>query len=751
LTGAVFAAIPAVTDEFTRTILVDSLMVALSAYVLVQQVVMTVTYARQIATSTTSVASGLLTATTKQAFGILKKFAVIGAVIAGLAVVGFFIYQMVDQGVTAFSAEFNDALADVISQLLVIALLTALSLTVVGAVIVAIVAIIDAVITLVCDSIKKKDCFTISGGVAKALKYVIYDSDPMINTAASDLVVPSDGGSALLQPGDGMSATPGNGLSYSIDVATKITHQMWSGWHMGFYQYLYSEGSIRNARFTHSLNGKPTARATTWRVVKVDRKQLTNLYKGSKTDKLTTDTSHALKFDRPGLNQSFEFTLSSAYSLPSYECWSIPNPFGIPTPVIPVCYRRSIDGTSQSKIPAVVLDVFPATLDQFVGLNWDPLLRQPLDADGDGLVAVERGGLDSNDLAVDSDGDGLNDWREQDLQGKGIAVSQGAADADADGLTDAQEVAAGTNPSLADTDNDGLLDGEEVRHLQDGRPAGGWLVTIAGLADPITVYSDPTLQDTDDDGISDRAEKAFAELSITDNKQRPYHPGVANSSPLDVVMSAPGSAGFYKPGAVVDITTSVTTPTALQPSLVDLTPSVGSVRRPAPGLLAFDPNLGVGSQTRQAVAPVTLPSGVSKVQFDAKVRAWLPDKPPAEPTWVETPLTLRTDLDYGAELRPATPDSIDRYVALDCCDVVGAYLRANLVDPIDSSASRILDSRTSLYGRPEWACNDRGDCESLWLDGAGQLWHRWTSSDGRVTSSDSQLIAEEKQPIAFNV
>ncbi|MEY4174028.1 MAG: hypothetical protein RI900_1193, partial [Actinomycetota bacterium] len=746
LSGAAFGAYAAHEDsEATQTILIDSVLAAVAAYLLVEQVIMTVTYARQIATVATSATSGLLTATTKQAFGIANRFAVIGAVIAGVAVVGFFIYQMVDQGVTAFSAEFNDALADVIAQLLYVALLTALSLTVVGAVVVAIVAVIDAVITLVCDSINKKDCFTISGGVTKALKYVIYDSDPMINTAASDLVVPSDGGSALLQPGDGMSATPGNGLSYSIDVATNITHQMWSGWHMAFYQYLYSEGSIRTAKFTHSLNGTPTAAAATWSTTKVRREQLTDLYQGTKFDSLTTDASHAATFSSPGLNLSFDFTLSSAYSLPSYECWSIPNPFLIPTPVIPVCYRRNIDGTSQSKIPAVVVDVFPATLDQFVGLNWDPLLRQPLDADGDGLVAVERGGLDSNDSAVDGDADGVGDRRERNLQQQGIAVSVGAADADADGLTDAQEVAAGTNPALADTDNDGLLDGEEVRHLQNGRPAGGWLVTIAGLADPITVYSDPTLQDTDDDGISDRAEKVLAEQTILDKQNRPYHPGVANSSPLDVVMSAPGSAGFYKPGAVVDITTSVTTPTALQPSLVDLTPSVGSVRRPAPGLLAFDPNLGVGSQTRQAVAPVTLPSGVSKVQFDAKVRAWLPDKPPAEPTWVQKPLTLREGLAYGAELRPATPDSIDRYVAF-----MRASLQFELVDPNASSAGRFLDVVRPSLSRFEWACNDREDCESLWLDPAGQLWHRWTSSDGSGSGSQG-VLESEASPIGFNV
>jgi hypothetical protein len=275
LTGAAFAAYE--TPAQTQTILIDSVIAAGMAYLLVEQVIMTVSYARQLTTAAVSGTSGLLTASTKQAFGMAAKFAVIGAIIAGLAVVGFFIYQMVDQGVTAFSAEFNDALADVIAQLLYIALLTALSLTVVGAVIVAVVAVTDAIITLVCDAIEKTDCFTISGSITKALKGVLYDSDPMFDSAASDLVVPSNGGPSMLQPEDGMSATAGNGLSYSIDVTTNVAHQMWSGWHMAFYQYLYTKGSIDTSKFTHSLNGTPTAAASTWSTTKVSRQQLTDL------------------------------------------------------------------------------------------------------------------------------------------------------------------------------------------------------------------------------------------------------------------------------------------------------------------------------------------------------------------------------------------------------------------------------------------------------------------------------------------
>ena len=757
LTGAAFGAYAAHNDSAqTQSILIDSVIVAGMAYLLVEQVIMTVTYARQITTAAASGTSGLLTATTKQAFGIANKFAVIGAIIAGLAVVGFFIYQMVDQGVTAFSAEFNDALADVIAQLLYIALLTALSLTVVGAVIVAVVALIDAIITLVCDSIEKTDCFTISGSVTKALKFVLYDSDPMFDSAASDLVVPSNGGPSMLQPENGMSAAPGNGLSYSIDVTTNVTHQMWSGWHMAFYQYLYTKGSIDTSKFTHSLNGTPTAAASTWSTTKVNTRQSTDLYKGSKTDSLTTDTSHSVTFSGPGLNRSFDFTLSSAYSLPSYECWTVPNPFLIP-PVIPVCYRRDIDGTSESPLPTVTVDVFPATLDAFVGLGWDSSLRQPLDADGDGLDGVARGGLDLNDAAVDADGDGLSDKRELNLQEQGVAASQGDADADADGLNDAQEVAAGTNPVLADTDNDGLSDGEEVSHLHNGRQAGGWPVTVAGLADPITVYSDPTLQDTDDDGISDRAEKVLSQQLATekrlDKQNRPYHPGVANSSPLDVVMSAPGSAGFYKPGDAVDITTTVTTPIALQPSVVDLTSSVRAGRFPAPGLLAFDPTLdfdpitGAGSQTRQAVGPVVLPSGVPKVQFDAKVRAWLPNVAGITPTLVKE--TAQKPFVGSSRLRPATPDALGSYAVIAYGTPSNGFTRINLVDPNDPLVVlRNIDSRPFTPFQAETACNDLGDCVTLSLKNTGELYRRWMSSGGRVTGSDTQLVAEENTPLA---
>lgn len=734
-------------------ILKDALIVGAMGYLLAEQVVMTVTYARQLTNAGAS-ASGLLGASANKAFGFAAKFAVIGAVLAGLAIVGFFVYQMVDQGVTAFSAEFNDALAGVIAQLLYIALLTALSLTVVGAVVVAIVAFVDAIITLVCDAQGNDDCTTISSATTDFLKVVLFGSDPMVDTAASDLVVPSNGSPTVLRPSDGISATPGNGFSYTLDVTTNVTHTMWSTWQMAFYQYLYSQGSITGTKFTHSLNGTPVATDATWSAVKVGRDQLTDLYKASKTETLTTDPAHAQTFTEPGLNRSFEFTLSSAYSLPSYECWTVPNPFLFPTPVIPVCYRRSIDGTSESPLPEVVVDVFPATLDEFLGLAWDPSLRQPLDADGDGLLAVAGGGLDPNDGTVDSDGDGLSDRRELDLQQQGVAVTQGADDVDDDGLTDAQEVAAGTDPVLADTDNDGLLDGEEVRHLQNGRLDGGWPVSVAGLVEPLTVYSDPTLQDTDGDDISDRAEKVLTERRLLDQQGRPYHPGVPNSSPLDVVMAAPGSAGFYRPGSAVDITTSVTTPIGLQPSVVDVTPSVGSVRRPAPGLLAFDPTVdfdpitGAGSQTRQAVAPVVLPSGVSKVQFDAQVRAWLPEGPPAPSALVKETTTTSF---VGRDLRPATADSIDRYAAFSYGAGWPESPNIDLADPADPRVSLRLDARLFVPNRFERACNDLGDCETLSLNSAGQLYRRWMSSAGRVTGSDAQLLAEDGQALASGV
>ncbi len=101
-----------------------------------------------------------------------------------------------------------------------------------------------------------------------------------------------------------------------------------------------------------------------------------------------------------------DLVLNTGYALPGVECWTVPiPPFWYP---VPICYPRSIKDNNSAFIPsAIVLDVFPATIDEFVALTWaqDDDFLQQRDHDGDGLTNPLLGGNDPNDETWDADGD----------------------------------------------------------------------------------------------------------------------------------------------------------------------------------------------------------------------------------------------------------------------------------------------------------------------------------------------------------
>ncbi len=72
---------------------------------------------------------------------------------------------------------------------------------------------------------------------------------------------------------------------------------------------------------------------------------------------------------------------------------------------------------------------------------------------------------------IDSDADSILDWWE--IQYFGDLTHDGTVDADKDGLTALQEYQNGTNPNLSDTDKDGLSDGFEVANGSDPVIAAG--------------------------------------------------------------------------------------------------------------------------------------------------------------------------------------------------------------------------------------------------------------------------------------
>ncbi|PJF45281.1 MAG: hypothetical protein CUN48_19685, partial [Candidatus Thermofonsia Clade 3 bacterium] len=86
---------------------------------------------------------------------------------------------------------------------------------------------------------------------------------------------------------------------------------------------------------------------------------------------------------------------------------------------------------------SVVFDVFPATLDEFVRMDWGSNIAFPPlpDADFDSL----RREVDPNESSWDADGDGLSDAFELQRANEGMRFNPRLADTDGDGLSDLVE------------------------------------------------------------------------------------------------------------------------------------------------------------------------------------------------------------------------------------------------------------------------------------------------------------------------
>ena len=729
-------------------------------------------------------AKSLLSASSARYLGGSGKANAIGLVVYALVTWGFFIGQMTSAGYTAFSPEFNAAFASTIAGTLFVTLLTVLSLSVVGTVLVAIVLLVDGIITAICGFQDNDDCVTVSSAVTSFITDVVYGTSPMVDISATDLISVE---SPIVTPEDPeLGYVEGNAADVALPVDTTITHTSPDAWQMAFYQWMYSQENIRSGNFDHALNSpgtvdQPAASSPgSWDSVKANGKLLLpgadglraysdkDLYQATKSEVVEFDATDVVNFDKAGLNQSFPYTLNSAFTLPSYECWTVPGP--PPVVVVPVCYEQTIDDTTSSDLPPLVYDILPATLSGFLAtaqrgglgqaLEWDPAFEPMKDFDGDGLLSASDGGSDPDDTKIDADGDGLLDRRELELRAAGYPVSPLFPDIDGDGLSDRDELAAGTNPSLADTDNDGLSDGQETRHVvtdPDGvsRLAGGWDVLVDGLT--VRVYSNPTVRDSDGDGISDQAEKQLSELIVSyldanndpcdlatadpvdecakvdpriDDQLRSYHPMVKNTAPIVIEMNAGDPSRFVTAGETIEVATTVTATQALAPGVLQMTvPSVAG-QPAAPTLLDFDPDTFVDGQTRQVLSSVTVPDGVASVDVLADVSAWLPA------TGVATQaLDVRTGAPIPAtksvkstDLVPAAADAVDRFVLSESTQARTAQ-DVFVMDPVAATTLKLdsdLDTTTTpnrldfsrLAGQSgsSTACNDVGNCMTVWSD-----------------------------------
>ncbi|MFN8440673.1 MAG: LamG-like jellyroll fold domain-containing protein [Caldilineaceae bacterium] len=697
--------------------------------------------------------------------GASRTAGAIGAVISVAIVWGFFIASMVSNKVSAFSPEFNKALAETVAATIYIIVLAILSATVVGLIIVGVVAVIDAILTAVCelgvdqlrsDTFYGGACITLGTTATKVIAYFLYNYDLMIDTGRDDLVQPGAPSSRLADPIKGFVA--GNDLTVSLPITTHIVHKSpdpANGLYINAYLYFFSPDNLRSTTFNYSLTrSAPQDLAASrgqmsgaWQNVGVDRKYiLTPMYGGTAQTTLSINGLSML----PGINRAADFYLNMGYALPAYECWGVPlPPLFYP---VPFCSVRTFTGKNSSKLDSLRYDIFPNSIDGLMamgnkgnagrGLSWDPQFPALRDSDGDGLIAQARGGLDPNDATWDSDGDGLSDSYELERRSAGRAFSPSQCDSDSDGLTDRQEAEFGSNPALPDSDNDGLGDADEVWHrvytISNCQPSsqwsGGWDVTI-NAATPFTIHvsSDPSLADTDGDGVGDLAERQLAQhadpAQRLDDQNVPYNPNLANTPPLAIYTAS--DKRYVAPGQSLIYTTTVVARTALAPSVLNVTVPAQLGLSPAPYVLPFNPLTFSGAQTVTQQTNLSAQAGPNTqpltLTLSSQVRARL--APIATATLAWEPVTFQS---LGSPAQTArrmastwsVPDRQDSYLIATLTSSnsgrsgVGSALANTLPG---GQANTLFTTSSDTFGGSfmgddpvDVACNRSGICLAVW-------------------------------------
>lgn len=714
--------------------------------------------------------------------GTSQMASVVGAIVATLVIWGFFVYAMVTSKTTPFSQEFNRAFAEAIAATIYVIILAVLSATVVGLILVGLIALIDGILIAVCElgveDLRKVPgldgaCFSLGTAATKAIAKLLYSFDVMVDVERSDLIVTGSPDLRLADQRRGFVA--GNLLSVQLPVTTTVTHKSprpedWM--HIAPYLWMFSEENLRTSTFTYTLtraaeklDARRGAMDEAWDVERdrvfgaeiggVDVGQ--TMYRGQ----AVSDHAPLGGIDlAPGLNQAIDFTLNIGYAVPAYECWTIPNvipPFT--PPAIPVCYTRTVDGSSSAPISdKIQLDILPDTLAGFralIGdgdggfkLGWDPAFLSLMDADGDGLRAAAHGGLDPDDGSWDADGDGLSDALELDRRQAGLSISPLSWDTDGDGLSDAQELELGTHPARADTDNDGLDDGEERFHqvyrfdaglgrvVPTSSWAGGWGITVPGLSFPLRVSGDPTQADPDGDSITDEAERQLAQASDPadrlDRDGMPYHPRVLNANPVTISAAVSDANLVVRPGQSLVYTTTVLGESSLLAG-GGLEVSSGSTAFSGlPRSVALD----FSSDAAQVSAVnLTVDSGAAsgEARIDSLVKARLQSTGEPALSWGAPVLgSLGTFTDRRptrTDVAPAAPGQQDRYLvvgqslasedfAMDGWDPLRKGDQLLYALPGGQSATVEADAgdSNSLFGSagPQLACDEAGTCLVVW-------------------------------------
>ncbi len=456
------------------------------------------------------------------------------------------------------------AVASTITTVLMFVILTALGPL--GEIIWAIIGLIDSLVALVCNAFLSEEqkesraaywlCGGVTGFVSNAIKWLFYSGTIMVeldpdeekgppwyprlqftNFNLDDLVHPE------LGIVEGNAIRYGISLTNTLDLAKVPISDMEVGWEKQFNDHTLRRSSFayewqQEEEEIHEHLQMDAIPAEDWHETENIRPF---------TYETTVDAEQGIPLPEAGVNRHAELILAEAYAVPDQECFGFIFAFD--------CNIKTYKGTAFYDFgESLVLDVLPATLDEFYdlaeeGAGWtlgwggdDAFTFRALhDADGDGLSYAE----DPDDSRFDKDNDGLAD---------GFELQAGSdpllPDTDHDGLDDHEEAVLGTDPRTPDTDGDGLLDVEEHR---------GWKIisglSSQGVAQYTWVWPDPLNVDADRDGLTDAQERTYG-----------YHPWLPSDPNVLVLSSELGERnagvvtpfdGYTKPGSQLAYTATV--------------------------------------------------------------------------------------------------------------------------------------------------------------------------------------------------
>ncbi|MCB0135544.1 MAG: hypothetical protein KDD75_10595, partial [Caldilineaceae bacterium] len=577
------------------------------------------------------------------------------------------------------------------------------TLNIAGSLLLALISIVDLILELAGLD------FTLMGGLADVLagiiyRFKIYDKyDIDAGTIRTHLADPE------------LGFVAGNALATSLPITTTLSRNFFSGEGLTDHSFRFE---LNNRQNTVKTKLGDRANDYTLLVEPLEPSGAYNAYQAQVVDAPTyTQTLQA------GVNQTINVHLNSGYALRGTECWFI------------FCSSRTVDGsTSEFLGKIMVMDVLPATLDDFVQVNQWGRTRAGgvrfLDADGDGLLPTSAGGLDRDDTKWDSDGDGLNDAYEVFLRSKpvsegGILLDPNSADTDNDGVRDDVELRYGTDPAHSDTDGDGLDDAAELP------PNGGWMIPFRydAASQKVTetrVWSDPLHADVDGDGLSDLFERTRLTCPTCNPWADPANPQVTNpnvwnESPVALYIANDTPDDFVAPGATVVYTTTTQNNLGLGQELVgDLSLAVPAGVNGGP--LVAPVNI-LNGERASLVSNLTFP-GQNSAAYDLSSRMDLTNFFETRWAWEGLTATGQNALSGAVESIAVTPVNgweVPFVVATSERTATALTINAYMVTS-DGAVVKSTTMRTSaaVAGRltgPDIACNDEGTCLIVWGEG----------------------------------